>query len=97
MISCVVDTMENRGVATNNIPITFLQTNMEGTFRVHLDIILDEMLLNIAPETYRDKVVIEQGKKVIYAVLKQALYGSLIISLLSFRDLVGKLNYWGFQ
>ena len=92
MISCVVDTMENRGVATNNIPITFLQTKMEGTFRVHLDIILDEMLLNIAPETYRDKVVIEQGKKVIYAVLKHALYESLIRSLLSFRDLVGKLK-----
>ena len=65
--------MENRDVATTNIPGVFLQTKMESVVRVWLDIILDDVLLNIDNKNYRDKVVIEQGQKVIYAVLKRAL------------------------
>ena len=65
--------MENRDVSTTNIPGVFLQTKMESVVRVWLDSILDDVLLNIDNKNYRDKVVIEQGQKVIYAVLKRAL------------------------
>ena len=55
------------------------------------------MLLNIDTEKNRDKVVIEKGKKVIYVVLKPALYGDLIIYLIIWLYLVGKMKPWGFQ
>ena len=55
------------------------------------------MLLDICPKKYGDKIFIEQGKKLIYEVLKHALYGVLIRYLLFWRDLVRKLKSWGFH
>ena len=46
---------------------------------------------------YGYKIIIEQGKKFVYAVLNQALYGAIISSLLFCRDLVRKLKSWVFQ
>ena len=59
--------------------------------------VLVEMPLEINPEECGDKVFTEQGKKVIYVVLKHALYGGIIISLLFWRYIVSKLRYWGFK
>ena len=70
---------------------------MEGTVRVRLDGVLSYILLKIDPENYGGKVFIERGKIFIHEVLKSALYGALIISLLLWRDLVRKLKYWGFH
>ena len=89
--------MEKCDVATTNIHGAFLQTDMEGTVWVRLDGVITEMLLNIDPENYRDKVVIGRGKKSIYMVLKHTLCGALISSLLFWRDLVSKLKSWGLQ
>ena len=55
------------------------------------------MILNIYSEKYGNKVGIERGKRIIYAVLKLAVYGVIISSLLLWRDLVSNLKYWGFQ
>ena len=55
------------------------------------------MVLEIYSKKYRDKVVIGRGKKLIYAVLKRALYRALRSSLLFWIDLVRKLKSWDFQ
>ena len=96
MISCAINTMKNRDVATTNIPGVLLHTKMEGMVWVRLDIIKSKMLLKIYPEKYRYKLVIERGKKVIYTVLNSALYGSLIRSLIFWRELLVKLKPWDF-
>ena len=65
MIYCVIDAMENRDVTAIIITRDSLHTEMYGTVRVSIDGIMDEMLLNIDIKKYRDKVVVEWGKKVI--------------------------------
>ena len=55
------------------------------------------MNLKVDTKNYRDKVVIEKRKKVIYAVLKSALYRDLISSPLFWINLVGKLKFWVFH
>ena len=60
LLSCIINAMENRDVVTTDIPGSFLWINTEGTVRVRIDSILSDVLLNINPEKYRDKVVIEQ-------------------------------------
>ena len=37
IMSCFIETMEDRNDATTDIPGAFLQTDMEGTVRVRLD------------------------------------------------------------
>ena len=83
MMTFVIDMMDNYSIANTDIFGTFLQTNMEGTVWVQLYGVLSEMLLKINPKQYKYKVVIERGKKVIYVVLKHALYRALISSPLS--------------
>ena len=73
MFSCAIDEIEYRDVSTTNISIAFLQTDMEGTVQVRLDIVIAEMLLKFYSEKYGNKVIIKQGKKVIYTVLKISL------------------------
>ena len=92
MLSCVIYAMDNRDVATNDTPGSFIHNNTEGTVQVRLYDILTEMLLKVDPEKYRNKVVIERGKKVIFTDLKRALYGTLVRYLLFWRDLVWKLK-----
>ena len=58
---------------------------MEVTLQIHLWVIISEMLVNIDPDNYSDKVVIEGGKKVIYEVLLKELYGKLVSILLLCR------------
>ena len=82
MISCVIDAMDNYNVKATNRSIDFFRTDMEVMVQVRLYGALAEILLKIDPEKYGDKVIIEMGNKVIYAVLKRAPYMALLISLL---------------
>ena len=66
MISCIIDAMKRKDVAFSGITGAFMQKEMEGTVKIHLDGIMAEMLTKIDPDKYDDKVVIEGGNKVIY-------------------------------
>ena len=65
--------------------------------RVRLAGILAELLVKIDPDKYGDKVTIEGGQKVTHAVLRKALHGALISSLLFWRDLSGYFRKLGFE
>ena len=55
--------MEDQVIVTNDIPGSLLQTDTKGTVRVRLYGVLAEIILNIEPEKYGDRVIIEQEKK----------------------------------
>ena len=85
MITCIIDEMEGRDVTIANITGAFIQTDMvhgNHIVRVRLCGVLWYLLVNIDPEKFAEKVVLECGQKVIYAALNKSLYGALISSLL---------------
>ena len=76
LLSCVTEAWEGRHVAVADVPGAFLQTKMEHgekLARVRLSGVLAEVLMKVNPERYADKVTIEGGQKVIYAVLRKSL------------------------
>ena len=100
MVTCIIDEMEVRDVTVSDITGVFLQTDMvhgNHIVRVRLCGVLWDLLVNINPEKFAEKVVLEGGQKVTYAVLNKALYGASIASLLFWWDLYGAPGYWGFE
>ena len=55
---------------------------------------LAEIMVNIAPQIYRQHVIYKKGRQVIYVTLNKALYGILILALLFYErqgvDMKGK-------
>ena len=78
MISCTIDAKENRDVGIVDIPIAFMQVDMDDTVHVKLlEEKMAELLVKIDPKLYRPCVLMENGKPVMYVELKKALYGML--------------------
>ena len=89
--------MEECDISNTDKTGALLHNYMEGTTRVILDGVLEEMLLNIYPQKYCDKVVIKRVKKFIYAALKHELYREITRSLLLFRNLSRIMKSWDFH
>jgi hypothetical protein len=97
MLSCVIDAMERRDVATVDIPGAFMQAEMDELVHMRLEGKMAELLIRIDPQLYRKYVQDENGKQVLYVELKKALYGTLRAALLFWRRLSSQLNKWGFE
>jgi hypothetical protein len=91
ILSCVIDAIEKRDVATCNIPGAFMQSDIKGKVVMKL-----EGVLKIDPKKYEKFMVQENGKDVIYAVLTKALYGTLQAALLFWQNLSTQLQDWGY-
>ncbi|CAJ1960266.1 unnamed protein product [Cylindrotheca closterium] len=97
----VIDAHEGRAVMSMDIPNAFIQTLMpeqeEGEDRVIMKItgLLVNYMIDLDP-TYRDYVVYENGRRVIYVVILRAIYGMLQASLLWYRHLRASLEEYGF-
>ena len=85
MLSCVLDALEERDVATVDIPGAFMQADMDDLVHMKLEGKMAELLVRIDPKLYREHIQIEQGKQVLYVELKKALYGTLKAALLFWR------------
>jgi hypothetical protein len=96
MLSCVIDAEEERDVATVDIPGAFMQVDTDEIVRMRLHGKMAELLVHINPNMYQKYVVHENGKPVIYVLLKKALYGTLRAALLFWRRLSSQLKEWGF-
>jgi len=96
MLSCVIDAMEKRDVATVDIPGAFMQADMDDTVHMKLEGKMAELLVRIDPMLYRKHVQLERGKQVLYVELKKALYGTLKAALLFWKRLSTQLVEWGF-
>jgi len=101
--TCVIDAYEGRDIMTMDLPNFFIQTPLEqpkdeSEDRVTMKItgILVKYMTELDPR-YRDYVVYENGKKVIYVVVLRAIYGMLVAGLLSYKKLRKELEEFGFK
>jgi hypothetical protein len=97
LLSCVIDAIEGRDVATCDIPGAFMQSDMKGKVIMKLEGVMAEVILKIDPKKYSKYVAKENGKDVIYVILTKALYGTLQAALLFWQNLSTELIKWGFE
>ena len=58
---------------------------------------LAALLTQLEPYRYDKYITYEKGTPDIYMRFKKSLYGTLQAALLFYKDLTGKLKYWGFE
>ncbi|VEU33958.1 unnamed protein product [Pseudo-nitzschia multistriata] len=99
VLSCIIDAIEGRDVATVDIPGAFLQTPMpEGEdVYIRLDGTMAELLCRVDPKMYRKYLVNRNGKKTLFTRAEKAIYGTLRAALLFWEKLYGQLEEWGFE
>ena len=78
-LTCIVDALECRDVATLDIPGAFMQADMDELVHLRIEGEIARLLIRV-DEKYKSMVTYEGGKPVIYAELKKALYGTLATS-----------------
>ena len=102
MISSSIDAHEERYVATADVPNAFIQTKLPDkdphgdryTMKITGEMV--DFLLELAPEIYSPFVTYENGRKVIYVIVKKAIYGMLQSALLFYKQWRKDLEASGF-
>ncbi|CAJ1943974.1 unnamed protein product, partial [Cylindrotheca closterium] len=95
--TCVIDAHKGRDIMTLDVPNAFIQTYMpdakEGEDRVYMKItgMMVQILIDMAPE-YREYVVLENRKPIIYVRVLRAIYGMLQSSLLFYNQFQSDLE-----
>jgi hypothetical protein len=97
MLTCLINAIEGREVATCDIPGAFMQSDMNGKVIMKLEGVMAKVILQIDPKKYTKHVAKENGKDVIYVILQKALYGTLQATLLFWQNLSTQLKEWGFE
>ena len=80
-----------------DIPGAFLHTDNEDYMILKMVGTLAELMVKTNPRLYRQYVVLEKGKLVLYLKLQKALYGMMKSTLLFYRKLVTELWEMGFK
>ena len=85
-----IDAWERRDNMTSDVPNAFVQTDLpkaEVGERVTVKVTgpLVELLMELDPQRYKNFIVYEKGRPVIYLVVLKALYGMLVASLLWYQ------------
>ena len=80
IISCIIDAMEGRYVATVDIPGAFMQTDQEDLVHVKLE-------GRMAPGKYDKEVRYRGSKPYLYVRLNKALYSQIKATLLFWKNL----------
>eukprot|EP00957_Ditylum_brightwellii_P053946 4086504-Ditylum_brightwellii.AAC.1 len=97
-MTSVIDALENRDVATTDIPGAYLNAKMDDYVAMALEGRLAELLVKVAPHIYRKYLGVGKGNKpVLYVRLQKALYGCLKSALLFYKRLLKDLEEYGFR
>ncbi len=91
-LSCIIDTMEKGHVMTIDIPGVFMQADIDDLIHIWMDGPMAELFLRVDPQKYRPFLTKENGKQVLYVELTKALYGTLQVALLWWKNLSGFLT-----
>ena len=86
LFSCMIDAMEDRDMATLDIPGAFMQAMIDEEVHIKFDGELIDLLCQVDPSLSKF-IGIENGKKVLYTQLNKALYGTVQASLLFWKRL----------
>ena len=98
LISCLIDALQGRDVATVDIPGAFMHADMKGeTVHVKLEGLMARIMVEIDPKNYEPCLVTENGKPTLYIELDKALYGTVQAAMLFWENLSSLLIKWGFK
>jgi hypothetical protein len=86
LISCMIDALERRDVATIDIPGAFMQAMIDEVVHIKFDEELIDLLCEVDP-SLKQYVSMEKGKRVLYTKLNKALYGTVQASRLFWEKL----------
>ena len=91
-----IDAKESRKVVTIDIPGAFLQADNEDYVVMKMVGTVAELMVKTNPKMYRQYLILEKGKSVLYLRLQKALYGMMKSTLLLYRKLVSELREMGY-
>jgi hypothetical protein len=97
LITSIIDAYEQRVVGVYNIPGAFLHAERTALIYIKVAGKAADFLIEVSPETYKNHVVAEKGRNVLYLFLKKALYGCVKSALLFWEELSGKLIKQGYS
>lgn len=93
LLTAVIDAEEKRDVATCDIPNAFIQTDLDETNeRIIMKIrgVLVDILCEM-DDKYKDYIILENGRRVVYVHILKAIYGLLVSAMLFYRKLSNSL------
>ncbi len=96
-LTSTIDAKENREVVTIDIPGAFLHADNEDYVIMKMVGTLAELMVKTNPKMYRQYIVLEKGRTVLYLRLQKALYGMMKSVHLFYRKLVSELKEMGFE
>ncbi len=101
LLSCIIDAEEERDVAVIDIPNAVIQTKVEDEKDmaiIKIRGILVDMLLEIAPEVYKDYVTTDKkGNLQLLVQCLNAIYGTMMAGLLYYGKFCKTLKREGFE
>ncbi len=90
-ITSTIDANKRRKVVTVDILGAFLHTDNVDYIIMQMVGTLAELMVKTNPKLYRQYVILEKGRSVLYLQLQKALYGMMKSALLFYRKLVSEL------
>ena len=101
LLSCIIDAEEERDVAVIDIPKAFIQTRVEDEKDmafIKICGVLVDILMQIYPDVYKSHVTTDKkGVKQLLVQCQNALYGTMVASLLYYRKFTKSLTDIGFK
>jgi hypothetical protein len=101
LLSCIINAKRGRDVAVVDIPNAFIQTQVEDERDmaiIKICGVLVDILVQIAPEVYKSYVTTDKkGTKQLLVQCQNALYGTMVASLLYYRKFTKSLTSVGFK
>ena len=89
-LTCIIDAFEKRDVMSTDVTNAFIQAiflRNPGEDRTIMNITgkLVDILVNMHPEVYKDYIVLEKGKRILYIEILKAIYRMLEAALLWYQ------------
>jgi hypothetical protein len=97
LLTPMIDAYKERTVGVYDIPGAFLHAKQTDLTYVKMTDEAVHFIVEISPSTYKDYVITEKGKGVLYLEIKKALYRCVKSALLFWEDLSGKLFKQGYD
>jgi hypothetical protein len=100
LLSCIIDAEEGRGVAVVDISNAFVRTHVENKKNmafIKISGVLVDILVERAPDVYKSYVPRDKkGMNQLLVQFQNALYGTMVASLLYYRKFLKSLMDIGF-